>query len=292
MKSHHTLGLALGGGGARGLAHIGLLDVLLKNGITPSALSGTSIGAIIAGAFAAGQSPQDLTDLAMKLTKTSEMVKLVDWSAPRRGLLEGKKVKAFLESLFKNLRIEELAFPLAINAVDLCTGQEVVFTQGPLVPAIMASIAVPGSFQPVNLGSRQLVDGGVLNNVPVSLLKPYNPAITIAVDVQINPHIDEHWSGLPKSHDFPVPIPELFLEVYRAEMLMLHAITQKNLEMTSPDILICPKIPAEITPFLGFSRASEIIQCGVQAGEEILPHICARLERINYQEQKSYDRFQ
>lgn len=280
LSSKSSIGIALGGGGARGLAHIGLLKVLMRDGIKPQCLSGASIGAIIAAAIAYGMSPDYLTEIALKITKTSEMVKLVDWSPPRRGLLEGKKVQSFLETIFPNdLQIQDLPIPIAVNAVDLSTGQEIIFSTGPLIPALMASIAVPGIFNPFDIGGYQLVDGGVLNNVPTSILSIFNPSITISVDVQINPRRDPHWMDLPQQPNWPLPMPEAFLEFYRAELIMLYEITRRNLEACPPDLLISPNIPVEITPFLGFPRAQEIIDIGAQAGEEHLPEILALLER-------------
>jgi len=279
--SFPSIGLALGGGGARGLAHIGLLDTFLQWGVTPHFVSGTSMGAIIAAAFAMGIPTAELTSIALKFTKTSEMVKLVDWSPPRRGFLEGKKVQGFLESVFgTDTQFEDLKIPLAINSVDLCTGQEIIFTSGSLITAMMSSIAVPGIFQPYEVGDYQLVDGGVLNNVPVSLLAMFKPNLTIAVDVQINPRRDPHWINLPQQPHWPLPLPDVFLEFYRAELIMLYEITQQKLNAYHPDILISPNIPVEITPFLGFPKAKEIIEIGALSARENLPDILALLERI------------
>ncbi len=134
------IGLALGGGGARGLAHIGVLKVFERSGIPIDFLTGTSMGGIIAGAYAAGISPAELEAEAERMTHVSSMMRLVDLSGPRRGLIEGKHIRAYLcDLLGKDTTIENLSIPLALPAVDLVSGQQVVLRQGLLVEAVQVA---------------------------------------------------------------------------------------------------------------------------------------------------------
>jgi len=140
------VGLALGGGGARGLAHIGVLKVLEREGIQIDCLAGTSIGGVIAAAFAQGRTAEELEAEATKFSKVRHLVSLLDPNPARRGFLEGNRVRKYLLSLFgPDQSFENLKIPLILNAVDLNTCAEIAISEGPLLPAIYGTIAVPGS---------------------------------------------------------------------------------------------------------------------------------------------------
>lgn len=260
------IGLALSGGGARGLAHIGVLKVLEKAGIPVDLLSGTSIGGLIAAIFAAGFPSADIEARALEITRPRTMVKLIDLSPARRGLLEGNRVKTFITDLIgEEAAFEDLQIPLSLMAVDLLTAQEIVLTQGALLPAVMATMSVPGIFRPVPLGEYQLIDGGVLNNVPTDLVRKMGADIVIAVDVQTDPHLFPSQLKLPHKSIFPVSFPETFLDFYNAEIIMISAITHFRLDQARPDVLIRPPIPSDVNIFIDFHRAAEIISYGERA---------------------------
>jgi NTE family protein len=272
------LGLVLGGGGARGLAHIGVLKVLEEAGIPVGCLCGTSMGGVIAAGYAAGLSPAELETQAIRMSRKRELVRLVDITPPRRGLLAGSQVRAFLSSLIgEHLTFADLRCPLALCAVDLVTARPVALCEGRLMPAVVATMSIPGLFPPVQMGESRLVDGGVLNNLPVDLARQMCADVVLAVDVQFNPLNELPWQDLPEKHHFPVPTPGFFQDLYRAELIMIAELTQARLLLTPPDLLVRPAIPPDVTLFLGFLRAPEIIQAGEQAAREALPQIVSLL---------------
>lgn len=273
MSNYRKLGLALSGGGARGLAHIGVIKYLYHKGIRFDFISGTSFGAIVGAAISAGMSIDQLEQEALRYSQIRELLKLIDPSPKRRGLLEGSRVRFYLGQLFSEIgTFEDLIIPLSVNAVDLRTGKEVIFTKGPLLPAIYASIAVPGIFTPVEYNGKLLVDGGVINNLPVDLVKEMGAEIVIAVDVHFHGHYGSEWDESLKPHT-PLPIPDYFYHFMRAETIMVSELTHRRLAIYRPDILICPDIPSEITSYVGFTHAAEIIAAGEDAAQKALSNI-------------------
>lgn len=271
--SRKRLGLALSGGGARGFAHVGILKVLEQEGIFPGFIAGTSMGGIIGGAYACGVPVAEIEARCVRLSSMRELVKLIDLSPQRRGLLRGDRVRDFLADFFIERQFDSLPIPLALPAVDLLSAREVVLKSGLVFPAVMATSAVPGLFEPVDLGPYRLVDGGVLNNLPVDRARELGDGPVIAVDVQFDPYSELPWNDLPVPARFPVPLPPFFLEFYRAEIIMIAEITRAHLLACPPDLLIRPPIAPDIDVFLGFNRIPEIIAAGEQAAREALPAI-------------------
>ncbi len=263
----------MSGGGARGLAHVGVLKVLAEAGIPIDCVSGTSMGGVIAAAYACGIPVCDIEEKALQLSHMHELVKLLDVSTQRRGLLEGTRVRDFLAGLFIDRNIENLPIRLALPAVDLIQAREIVFTSGLLLPAVLATIAVPGLFQPVEIGPYRLVDGGVLNNLPVDRVRELGADIVIAIDAQFNPYTQKPWQDLPERPRFAVPLPDFFLDFYRAELIMIAELTQARLKVNPPELLLRPPIPLDIDMFLGFPRIPEVIAAGETAAREALPEI-------------------
>jgi NTE family protein len=155
--------LALGGGAARGFAHIGVLQVLEENGIAPAGVVGTSAGSLVAALFAAGNSGAQLQRLARDLDESA----LTDWTFPLRGVIRGEALASFVRQQTAGKLIEQMALPLGIVATDLSSGEGALFRQGDTGTAVRASSAVPSVFQPVKIGSREFVDGGLVSPVPV-----------------------------------------------------------------------------------------------------------------------------
>lgn len=174
-----TVGLALGAGAARGIAHLGVLEVLVREGIPIDCIAGTSAGAVAGGVFAAG------ADLGW----TERLVANLDWghlvrlSVPRLGFVRTEPLLQLLRLLTKGRTFAELELPFAAVAVDVERGTEVVLREGPVAEAILASSSIPGIFVPQRLGDRLLVDGGILNRVPVDVVRGLGAQVIIGVDV-------------------------------------------------------------------------------------------------------------
>lgn len=173
------VGLALGSGGARGFAHLGVLKVLKEEGIPIDLIAGSSMGALIASFYGVGIEMERL----YKLSGAFKRKYYLDFTVPKMGFISGKRVKDFIRVFTHGKNIEELSLPVGIVATDLLTGEKVVFKKGPITNAVRASISIPGIFVPEKYNGRMLVDGGVADRVPVSVAKEMGADIVIAVDV-------------------------------------------------------------------------------------------------------------
>ena len=241
------LGLALGGGFARGFAHIGVLKVLLENKIAIDALAGTSIGGIVAAGLASGCTIEEMVAVARK-TRWSSFAR---WTFPRLGFATNERLESFLSKALPCRTFEQLKLPLAIVAADLTTGEAVVFREGDLMVPLRASCAFPGLFVPVDHGGHLLVDGAIVNSVPVSALSSMD--LVVAVHIRSN--------GLQRR---PTSLFEVVGESFR--------ITQSLSESSWRD-----HCDLAIEPELGdfrwddFGRADELIASGEAAARKALP---------------------
>lgn len=197
------IGLALGGGAARGWAHIGVLDVLVEAGYAPDVIAGTSIGAVVGGCFAAGKLPA-LTEFAANLTKR-RVVGLMDFHIGGAGLIAGGRLKRLLERDLTDIRIEALPLRFAAIATELGTGHEIWLTHGPLVEALRASYALPGVFDPVKLGGRWLMDGALVNPVPVTAARALGADVVICVN--LNSDLSGRGTTIQNHSSDPDPAP-------------------------------------------------------------------------------------
>ena len=179
------IGIALGGGAAKGVAHIGALKALQEENVTIDFISGTSIGAFVASYFAFGKSFHEMKAVAEQLNFKS--MASFSWRASG-GLFSTDAVREMLIRDLGDARIEHASIPLAISATDICTGEQVIFTEGSVADAVCASVAVPGLFAPVEIQGRKLVDGGILENVPVSLVRKMGAGILIGIDLTHTEH--------------------------------------------------------------------------------------------------------
>ena len=173
--------LALGGGVAKGWAHIGVLKAAEEYGLPVKMIAGTSIGALVGGAYLSGVM-DELETFARSLTK-SNVVRYLDFTLRGSGLISGARLAARMEEHMADISIEKLDRPFVAVATDIQSGHEVWLSDGPVVPAIRASYALPGVFTPVNHGGRQLVDGALVNPVPVSVCRAYEPDLVIAINL-------------------------------------------------------------------------------------------------------------
>ncbi|MFA5484849.1 MAG: patatin-like phospholipase family protein [Candidatus Pacearchaeota archaeon] len=161
------LGLVLSGGGARGYAHIGILKILDELKIKPDYIAGTSMGAIIGAAYALGMSAFEIEKKADEL----KLYKYLDPTIPKKGLIKGDKILKLFEEIYENKNFDETKIPLFVNAVDIETGRELIFSEGSIAIAVRASMSIPGIFNPINVNNYTLVDGGLTNNIPLNLIK-------------------------------------------------------------------------------------------------------------------------
>ncbi|MBM7095885.1 MULTISPECIES: patatin-like phospholipase family protein [Alteribacter] len=173
------IGLALGSGGSRGFAHIGVLKVLMREGIQVDYIAGSSMGALVGALFGAGHTPETMEKMAMQFRRKY----FLDFTVPKMGFIKGEKAKSIIKMLVKQKKIEELSPEMAIVATDLKKGEKVVFKDGDVTQAVRASIAIPGILVPERIGGRLFVDGGVIDRVPVSVVKSMGADMVIAVDV-------------------------------------------------------------------------------------------------------------
>lgn len=263
-----TLGLALSGGGARGLAHIGILKVLERESIPISLITGTSMGGLLCSLFAAGYPAAMMETITLDICRPRKLVRMMDIAHTRRGLVDPRKLRNLLAELFNVcVTFTDLNLPVALMAVDLKRGQEVCLTEGSIIDAVLATTAVPGLFPPVVLNGRELVDGGVLNNLPADVARRLGADRVIAVDV-----IPE-FTGEPYHEQLPSILPPFGRDLYAAEVVMTSAITRTRLAESPPDLLLRPELPSNISVFWGFHRAAEAIAAGEQAAERALPQI-------------------
>ncbi len=255
MRSRRPrVGLALGGGFARGIAHIGVLRVLLENRIPIDCIAGTSVGALIASAYAAGVSLEEMQHQAA----TTQFRDFGRWTLSWMGLATNERLEGYLRRFAAVTRFEELKLPLAIVATDLGTGEAVAFTRGPLGPALRASCAYPGLFLPVEHEGRTLVDGFLAAPVPVDAVRRLGAEIAIGVFLEAG--------GFEKPRNVADVIGRSF------------AIVQQfaNADWRSKaDVVIEPVVK----PFVwdAFDKAPEIIAAGEAATRAALPQILRAL---------------
>ncbi len=292
------IGLALGGGAARGWAHIGVLQALERVGLAPDIIAGTSIGAVAGGCFVAGKLDQ-LEEFAATLTKR-RMFGFLDFNFAGSGLISGQKLGGRLESHLEDVMIEDLDRRFVAVATELGTGHEIWLNKGRLVDAMRASYALPGIFRPVNINERWLIDGALVNPIPVSVCRALGARVVIAVNL--------HWDVFGKGavipdqaafEDTEVPDDETVPPKGngRAALHLLHRqffgrpdgapglssvmvdafniiqdrIARSRLAGDPPDITIAPRL-GDIGLF-DFHRAAEAVPLGLEATEREIEEI-------------------
>lgn len=245
------IGLALGSGGARGFAHVGVIKVLLEAGIPIDYIAGSSMGSIIGTLYGAGK---DIDRLYM-ISKLFRRKYYLDFTFPKMGFIAGKRVKELIRLFTYGKNLEELDIPVSVVATDLKTGEKVIFNKGPIDQAVRASISIPGIFVPEKIEGRLLVDGGVVDRVPVSVVREMGADITIGVDV----------SGLNRNSEI-TSIYDVIMQ--SIDILQLEVI--QNREIAS-DIMIRP--PVEKYSSRAFTNIDEIIATGEEEGRKYIEKI-------------------
>lgn len=279
MKNLRTLGLALSGGGGRGLAHIGVLMALDEAGLQPDYLAGTSMGGLIAAAYAVGISPVELEGIAHEFSSFRSLWKLADPTLPKEGIIQGDRIQTFLNQTLKGKTFDDLRIPLTLTGVDLNTGKEVLLQEGPVADAVRVTISVPGLFLPIEREGKRLVDGGLLNNLPVDVVKGMGAEVTLAVDVTTIRDYETYWDELEQKPFLSSSVGDLIRVLTDSLAIIMRQQTEFKHREHPPDFLIRPKIPREVTVVNGFRHAPELIEVGKQSVEAILPDLVQRLRR-------------
>ena len=249
------LGLALGGGAARGFAHIGVIQVLEEAGIKPDLVVGTSAGSLVAALYAAGRSGAELARVALAMDESA----ITDWSFPGRGLIRGEALARYVREQTGGKTIEQLPLPLGIVATDLDSGLAMLFQRGDVGMAVRASSAVPAVFQPVKIGSREYVDGGLVSPVPVRFARQMGAELVIAVDISSPP--DGNATGDP------------FQMLLQTFAIMGRSINQ--FELKDADIVVRPLLAGVSSA--DFTARKRAINAGRAAGLAALVGLRARI---------------
>jgi len=304
------IGLALGGGSARGWAHIGVLRALNEAGIYPDIIAGTSIGAVVGGCYVAGELDA-LEKFALDLTRR-KVLGFLDFNFSGSGLITGRRLCAALDGKLKDLTIESLPKRYVAVATEIGTGHEIWLSRGRIVDAMRASYALPGIFRPVSIDGRWLFDGALVNPVPVSVCRALGARYVIAVSVNWDPCM--RGTVVPHMEAAPEPEPEAYEDegdsggviarnsramkkllqrqvfgrtdngpgistvMMEAFNIVQDRIARSRLAGDPPDIVISPRLPA--FGLFDFHRAEAMIECGVTAArreiEDIKHEIAAR----------------
>ncbi len=273
------IGLALGSGGAKGLAHIGVLKALEKEGIDIDHIAGTSIGSIIGTYYAAHPSLVKLEEFVFSLNRRMGF-KLFD-PVLRGGIIKGNKVEMFISQMLDGASFESLRIPLSVIATDMKSAEEVVIRSGDLVKAIRASISVPPVFAPVKYNNKLLADGGLSDPVPVDAVRKMGADIVIAVNVESG-YFYEPVKNIPALTGIPM----------HSVNILRHNITFHSLK--TADVVISPTAPN--TGLVGWKyffdkkKAESIIKAGEKAAEKAMPRIKELIEE-KQKEQKKKDGF-
>ena len=249
------IGLALGGGAARGFAHIGVIQVLEENGIQPDLVVGTSAGSLVAALYASGKNGTVLGHLADGMDETA----FTDWSFPGRGLLRGEALARYVRDQTAGRLIEQMPRPLGIVATDLDNGQPILFQRGDAGMAVRASSAVPAVFQPVRIGTREYVDGGLVSPVPVRFARQMGAEVIIAVDISAAPE------GAPTGDPM-----RMLLQTFA---IMGRSIN--NFELREADVVMRPKLNG--VGSAEFTARKRSIQAGRDAALAQLPELKLRI---------------
>ncbi len=257
-KRAPRVGLALGGGAARGFAHVGVIQVLEESGLRPDLVVGTSAGSLVASIYASGRSGAQLQQVA----ESMEEAAFTDWTLPffSRGVLRGEALARYVNTQVGGKLIEDMAMPLGIVATDLGSGQGVLFQRGDTGSAVRASSAVPSVFLPVRISGREYVDGGLVSPVPVRYARQMGAELVIAVDISSAPE------GNPAGDTLQI-------------LLQTFAIMGKsinNYELRDADVVVRPSLPG--VKGADFASRRKAIDAGRAAMQQALPQLRLAIE--------------
>ncbi|MCV2357540.1 MULTISPECIES: patatin-like phospholipase family protein [Roseateles] len=249
------VGLALGGGAARGFAHIGVIQVLEEQGIKVDLVAGTSAGSLVAALYASGLSGREMAVLAEGMDEGS----ITDWAFPTRGLIRGEALARYVREKTGAKQIEQMKLPLGIVATDLADGSGILFQRGDTGAAVRASSSVPAVFQPVKIGSREYVDGGLVAPVPVRYARQMGAELVIAVDISSPPEAKPGSDAI-----------RMLLQTFS---IMGRSIN--NFELREADVVLRPKLDGFGSA--DFTVRKQSVQAGREAALAMLPQIRAKI---------------
>ena len=252
------IGLALGGGAARGFAHIGVIQVLEEAGIQPSLVVGTSAGSLVAALYASGKTGAQMATLALAMDESA----ITDWSFPGRGVIRGEALARYVREHTAGLLMEQMRLPLGIVATDLDSGAAMLFQRGDTGSAVRASSAVPALFQPVRIGAREYVDGGLVSPVPVRFARQMGAEVVVAVDISASPDGNSTGDAL-----------KMLLQTFA---IMGRSINQ--FELRDADVVVRPVLVG--VSGADFTARRRAIQAGRDAALRMLPALKTRLARL------------
>lgn len=257
VKVPPRIGLALGGGAARGFAHVGVILALEEAGIRPTLVTGTSAGSLVAAIYASGKTGTQLQQIA----ESMEEAAIADWTLPifSRGMLRGDALARYVNAQVNSRLIEDMPTPLGIVATDLNSGLDVIFQRGDTGTAVRASSAVPAVFQPVKISGREYVDGGLVSPVPVRAARKMGAEVVIAVDISSPPE------GNLASGTFEI-------------LLQTFAIMGKSIntfELKDADLVVRPSLKGVSSADFGSRKRS--IEAGRQAMLQVMPQLRAAI---------------
>ena len=261
QKKHPIVALVLGSGGARGYAHIGVIEVLEKNGIKPDLIVGTSAGSIVGSIYASGKSAAELRNIALSMKAQD----VRDLTIDLKGFFEGQKVENYINQNVENMQLQNLKIPMYVVATELKEGRKTIFNYGNTGQAVRASISIPSMFVPAKIGEEEYVDGGLVSPVPVEVARSLGADIIIAVDILAQP-----------MYTSTTNIWGLFNQNIN--------IMQKNIaenELKNADVIIRPDL-REKNHIFDVKGREKTIQAGVEATSEQLLLIAQVFALKNY----------
>ncbi len=290
-----SVALVLSSGGARGVAHMGVIEALLEEGYTITSIAGSSMGAVVGGVYAAGKF-EEYKDWISNLDKL-DVFKLLDFTLSTQGFVRGERVFKEMKKFIEDRDIEDLTLPFAAVATDIVNKKEVVFTSGSLYTALRASAAIPSVLKPSIINDIELVDGGVLNPIPIHHVKRHSEDVLVVSDVNAEvPNtmakektedknrfapLLEKWSNIfpnvaTNTKTKRLGIFDLFA---RSIDLMQDRISDYIIEQSSPDVVV--KMSREICSTFEFYRSAELIEYGKKETKRALRHAFQRTEQGN-----------
>jgi NTE family protein len=265
-----TLGLVLGGGGARGFAHAGFFQALEEAGVVIDSVGGTSMGALVGALISSGRSAAEVSKALAISFKKGLPFKLTDYWIPKHGFVKSKAVDEVYQKAFGDLLIEDQPIPFFAISCNLTTGNQFLFEQGPLWKAVRASTSIPVFFEPFMAGRHVMVDGALVNNVPVDCMRTRGARKILTVDVGLEEDITAHMLD-----DSSVQMPTMMKSLMR--VIELGGIEKSRQAKVISDLYVQP--PIEKIGLMEFERREEIVALGYQAGRQAIPDILALLHK-------------
>ena len=258
MKPPAKVALVLGAGASRGFTHIGAIKILEANRVPIHMIVGTSAGSFVGSLYAYGFSAFQLQSLSFALEKGD----IIDLTVPDKGFIKGEKLESYVNHMVNNTPIEKMRTPFYAVATDIQSGEEVVFASGNTGMAVRASCSIPGIFQPVKIGERDYVDGGLVSPVAVDYAKKMGADLVIAVDISIAANN---------------PPPQTTIDTIMQSVIIMYSKISQN-QLSRADIVIRPKV-SHISS-TDFSKRHEAVLEGEKAAQEAMPQIKAALDKL------------